>query len=81
MLWSMKISYYLDFVIDFNSRQPLFARNGLSNPYLNYHAKILQKRKLKKEQRVSKLSQEENTDEDVCVKNPYGKMPIIIKCP
>ena len=59
----------------------MFARNGLSNPYLNYHAKILQKRKLKKEQRVSKLSEEKNTDEDICVKNPYGKMPIIIKCP
>ena len=60
----------------------MFARNGLSNPYLNYHAKILQKQaSKKKEQRVSKLSEEENTDEDVCVKNPYGKMPIIIKCP
>ena len=61
----------------------MFARNGLGNPYLNYHAKILQKQKQKKEQRlrVSKLSEEENTDEDICVKNPYGKMPIIIKCP
>jgi len=68
-------------IIRANPRQPLFARNGLSNPYLNYHAKILQKRKLKKEQRVSKLSEEENRDEDICVKNPYGKMPIIIKCP
>merc|ERR1740129_117102 len=68
-------------IIRANPRQPLFARNGLSNPYLNYHAKILQKRKLKEEQRVAKLSEEENTDEDVCVKNPYGKMPIIIKCP
>ena len=81
-IFSMKISYYLDFVIGFNSRQPLFARNGLGNPYLNYHAKILQKRKLKKEQEQnSKLSEEKNADEDVCVKNPYGKMPIIIKCP
>jgi len=30
-------------VIRANPREPLFARNGLSNPYLNYHAKVLQK--------------------------------------
>jgi len=36
-------------IIRANPREPLFARNGLSNPYLNYHAKVLQKRKKKQE--------------------------------
>jgi len=38
-------------VIRANPRQPLFARNGLNNPYLNYHAKVLEKRQKKKQQK------------------------------
>jgi len=34
-----------DPIIRANPKQPLFARNGLVNPYLNYHAKVLKKQR------------------------------------
>jgi len=34
-----------DPIIRANPKEPLFARNGLVNPYLNYHAKILNKQR------------------------------------
>lgn len=41
-----------DSIIRANPREPLFARHGLTNPYLNYHAKILQKRRKQKQQQL-----------------------------
>lgn len=53
-----------DAIIRANPKEPLFARNGLSNPYLNYHAKVLQQRKQNQQQRSKKAQQ--------IVQRPFG---------
>ena len=47
-------------VIRSNPKKPLFQINGISNPYLNYHSKIVEKRRQQIQQKVvsrSKTSQ------------------------